>query len=73
MVWRLGYDRRGLPAWILLTWVVLPLCYFLGPPPPAPASDPNRAVNINYVHGPGYEKAQTWMSPALWLMLLMIA
>jgi hypothetical protein len=73
IVWRLGYDRRGLLAWILVTWVVLPLCYFVGPPPPAPPSHPNRAVNINFVYGLSYEKPQTWMAPMLWLTLLMLA
>lgn len=68
---RLGYDRKALAVQIALTWVLLLLCYSLGPVPPAPASDPNLAVNINYVHGPGFEAAQTWMPPRLWLALLM--
>jgi hypothetical protein len=72
MVWRLGYDRRALPAQVVLTWAVLLACYFFAPAPPAPADDPNLAVNINYVHGPGYEKPQAWMPPLAWLALLMV-
>jgi len=72
MVWRLGYDRRALSAQVAVTWAVLLVCYFLAPAPPAPAENPNLAVNINYVHGPGYEKPQAWMPPLAWLALLMV-
>jgi hypothetical protein len=33
IVWRLGYDRRALPASILLAWAVLPASLLLSPPP----------------------------------------
>ncbi|MBV8837704.1 MAG: hypothetical protein JO000_14285 [Alphaproteobacteria bacterium] len=70
LVWRLGYDRRGLPAWTALAWVLLLVCFFLMPPPrPDPGLTP---VNINYVWGIDDTKAQTFMSPYLWLAGLMI-
>ncbi|MFH5803577.1 membrane-associated protein [Alienimonas sp. DA493] len=43
MIYRLGYDRRGLTAQTLLAWLVLPLCYFV--------TDP--AESINFVFGFG--------------------
>jgi hypothetical protein len=71
LVWRLGYDRRALLAQIVLTWALLLVCYFFAPAPPAPPSNPNAAVNINYVYGLSYEKSQKWMPPGLWLALLL--
>ena len=29
-------------------------------------------MNINYVHGLGYDKPQTWMPPLAWLSMLMV-
>lgn len=70
LVWALGYDRRALPAWTLLTWVVLPVCFLFMPPPnPDPGLTP---VNINYVWGLSDYAAQNWVSPAEWLIGLMI-
>jgi hypothetical protein len=51
VVWRLGYDRRAFWAWAILAWILMPICYFLMPAPPAPADDPNLPVNIDYVYG----------------------
>src|SRR5262249_26377679 len=36
VVWRLGYDGRGWIAMTLVTWVVLPICFFF--------TDPARAL-----------------------------
>jgi hypothetical protein len=71
LVYRLGYDRRSLPAWTVLAWALMLICYFLMPEPPAPANNPNLPVNINYVYGLG-ETKQVWMHPLLWLALLMV-
>lgn len=60
MLYRLGYDRRALPATTLLCWVVLPLTYLL--------TDPER--NINWVFGPG--EPQTLVPPLLYLAGLML-
>jgi hypothetical protein len=61
LVWRLGYDRRGWIAQTLLTWAVLPICFFF--------TDPVRA--LNGVFGPSGEHPQNWMAPGLWLGLMM--
>jgi hypothetical protein len=70
LVWQLGYDQGGFPAWTVLTWVVLPICFFLMPPPnPNPGLTP---VNINYVFGPSDTAPQTWVHPYIWFAGLMI-
>jgi hypothetical protein len=61
LVWRLGYDRRAWLLQTLLCWTVLLVCHFFTKP----------SQNINWVFGPG-SKPQTWMSPRLYLALLMI-
>jgi hypothetical protein len=60
-VWRLGYDGRGWLGQTLLTWAVLPVCYFF--------TDPER--RLNGVFGPGAQP-QTWMAPELWLAVMML-
>lgn len=72
LVWRLGYDRRALPAWTVLAWGLLIVCFFLMPAPPAPAENPNLPVNINYVHGMSDAKPQEWMPPFAWFGLLLV-
>ncbi|HKI18267.1 MAG TPA: hypothetical protein VKA15_10320 [Isosphaeraceae bacterium] len=72
-VWRLGYDRRALIGWTVIGTVILLVCYFLAPAPPAPPGNPNLAVNINYVHGISYEKPQPWMPPLVWLTALLVS
>lgn len=62
MVIRFGYDRRAWIAQSGVAVVLLPMTYWL--------TDP--AENVNWVHGPG-SSPQTWMSPVLYLVLLMAA
>jgi hypothetical protein len=65
LVWMLGYDRRGFPAWTVLAWALILIAYFFMPPP-----NPNAGltpVNINYVFGPSDSEAQTWVSPTVWV------
>jgi hypothetical protein len=61
LVARLGYDPRAWLVQTLVAWVVLPVCYWY--------TDP--ADNINWVFGPG-QRPQTWMAPALYVVLLML-
>ncbi len=62
LTWTLGYDRRGFPAWTVLAWVLILVCFFFMPPPhPNPGLTP---VNINYVWGPSDNGAQTWFHPS---------
>ena len=72
VVWRLGYDRRAVWVWTVLAWVLLPVCYFLMPPPPVPVDNKNLPVNINYVYGMSDKEAQTLMDPHLWFAALMV-
>jgi hypothetical protein len=70
LVARFGYDRRALPYWTVLTWVLILICYFFMPPP-----NPNAGltpVNINYVWGLNDAEAQTWVSPTLWVVGLLV-
>ena len=80
LVWRVGYDKRGLPLWVAIMWVLLTVCYAWMPPPSPSVDpvtkqvlrDPNMPVNINYVWGPSDNAAQTWVSPHVWLAGMMI-
>jgi len=70
LVWRFGYDRRGLPAWTVLAWVLISICFFFMPPP-----NPNAGftpVNINYVFGMNDAAAQTFVHPYVWFAAMMI-
>jgi hypothetical protein len=70
LVWRLGYDRRGFPAWTGVAWILVLICFLFMPPPrPDPGLTP---VNINYVWGMSDTVAQQWMPPAVWLAGLII-
>lgn len=62
MVSRLGYDRRGWLVQSLVAWVVLLLCYCF--------TDPSR--NLNAVWGLSADHPQTWVSPPLYLVLVML-
>jgi hypothetical protein len=70
LVWRLGYDRRAFAVWTVAAWVLLSVCYFLMPAPPA--ADPNVPVNINYVFGLSDAAAQSFMPGPLWFAMLLI-
>lgn len=72
LVWRLGYDRRGLIGWTLLAWVLQFVCFFAMPVPPAPKDNPNLPVNIDYVYGFKDTEPQTWMPAGAFFALMMI-
>lgn len=72
IIWRLGYDRRAFQAWTILAWILMLICYFLMPMPPAPADNPNLPVNINYVYGLSDSGPQTWMPSWTYFGLLMV-
>lgn len=68
LVWRLGYDRRGYPAWTALACFLILFCFFFMPPPMA---DPGlKPVNINYVWGMSDNEPQTWLPAYAWLACL---
>ena len=80
LLWRVGYDRRGLGLWMGIMWVLVTVCY-VGMPPPSPLvdpvtkevlRDPNLPVNINYVWNIlSDEKPQEWMDPDVYLAVYM--
>jgi hypothetical protein len=70
LVWKLGYDRRAFVAWTSLALVLILVCYFLMPVPPAPPGNPNLPVNINNVYGVNDAGPQHWMHPLSYLFLL---
>ena len=72
LVKRLGYDHRAFLAWTAVAWVLILVCYFLMPLPPAPVGDPNLPVNINYVYGLSDAKPQQWMPPLEYLGLMIV-
>jgi hypothetical protein len=66
LVWCVGYDRRGVLMWTVVTWILLTVCYVWMPPPGSFPDEPNRPVNIDYVFGLSDEKPQTMMDPNLY-------
>ena len=71
LVSRLSYDRRALGRQSVVAIIVLLISYIFAPPPPPSTSNPNWAVNINYVYGIDDNHAQTVMAPGLWLVCVM--
>ena len=71
LVRRLGYDRRGFTTWTALSIALLLVCYLFLPAPPAPANDPGKPVNVNYVFGPSDQHTQTWLPPVDYLLCMM--
>lgn len=70
LVWRMGYDDRAFLAWTALSTIVLPICYFLMPrSQPDPGMTP---VNINMVWGFSDRAPQTFVSPNVWFLGLLI-
>ena len=68
---RLGYDRRALATQSAVAIAVLLVSYLFAPAPPPSASDPTRAVNINYVYDFTDKHPQTLMSLWLWVVSVM--
>lgn len=70
LVWKTGYDKRGFPAWTVVTWALILIAFFFLPPPrPNAGLTP---VNINYVWGMSDAAAQTWVHPYVWIAIMMI-
>jgi hypothetical protein len=71
-VWKLKYDRRAFPIWVLIAWVLMLVCYFWMPKPGAILDNPKEPVNINYVFGFSDSAPQQWMPQWMWLVTLMV-
>jgi hypothetical protein len=73
LVWRLGYDRRALVAWVALAWTAMLVSYLWLPVPPPPPDNPNLPVNVDYVYGLKDDKPQEAMSQVAWLAFVFTA
>lgn len=71
LVWKLGYDRRGLVGWTVIAWLAMAISYLFLPAPGDTLAFTNQPYNVNYVYGLGTE-AQTMMPEKMWLASLMI-
>ena len=72
LVWllhRVGYDKRGLPAWTGLAAGLVLVCYFFTPPAGAHLADPNLPINLNYLYGFNDQQPQTWINQNLYVLL----
>jgi len=68
--WPERWHGRGLPAWTLVAWTLILICFFFMPlPRPDPGLQP---VNINYVYGFSDTEEQHWMPRGAWVVGLMI-
>ena len=72
LVFKLGYDRRALPVWSVLTWALILVCFFFLPKPGDVLANPHAPVNINYVRGMSEAAAQSWMPEWAWLALMLV-
>ena len=69
LLFRLGYDKRGLSAWTVLAAGLGFVCYFFTPPAGAHLINPNLPLNINYLYGFNDQKPQTWVNENLYVIL----
>jgi len=67
LVFKLGYDRRALLGWTVLTVVLCLIAYFLLPPAGAVLADPMLPRNVDYVFGMDDAKPQQWLPPLAYL------
>ena len=73
LVFRLGYDRRGLRLWWGVAWAAMALSYLYLPMPPAPPDQPGLPVNVNYVFGLNDQAPQAWMPKPVFFVLMLLA
>jgi hypothetical protein len=74
LLFRLGYDKRALPAWTVLAATLGFVCYFFTPPAGAHLANANVPININYLYGFNDQQPQHWVNEnfyvVLWLVVL---
>lgn len=66
---KVGYDRRALWGWSMLTVALCLFCYTSLPPAGAELADPNLPRNVNYVFGMDDAAPQTRFAPLTYLTL----
>jgi hypothetical protein len=68
LVRKLGYDKRALLGWSIISVALCLIAYFLLPPAGAVLANPNTPRNVNYVFNLlSDDKPQTWMPPLAYL------
>jgi hypothetical protein len=69
LLFRLGYDKRALPAWTCLAAVLMFVCYFFTPPAGTLLANSNTPINLNYLYGFNDRQPQAWINQNLYVML----
>jgi hypothetical protein len=69
LLFRLGYDKRALPAWTVLAAVLGFVCYYFTPPAGAHLTNPNVPININYLYGFNDSQPQHWVNQNIYVIL----
>ena len=69
LLFRLGYDKRALPAWTCLAVVLMFVCYFFTPPAGTHLANSNTPINLNYLYGFNDRQPQAWINQNLYVML----
>ena len=69
LLFRVGYDPRGLKVWTALAAALLLASYLFAPPAGAPLANPNAPLNINYVDGFNDRRPQSWINEKFYLVL----
>ena len=69
LLFRLGYDKRALPAWTVLAATLGFVCYFFTPPAGAHLANANVPININYLYGFNDQQPQQWVNQNLYVVL----
>jgi hypothetical protein len=72
LLFRLGYDKRALPAWTALASGLVLVCYFFTPPAGAHPANPNLPININYLYGFNDQQPQHWVNQNLYVILWLV-
>ena len=73
LVYRMGYDRRALKLWTVLSAGLCLVAFFFLPPAGAILANPKLPRNINYVFGLDDAHPQKLMAPGLYLVLWFFA
>ena len=71
LLFRVGYDKRALPAWTGLAAGLVIVCYLFTPPAGAHPADPNIPINLNYVYGFDDQQPQQWVNQNFYVVLLL--
>lgn len=68
LVFRLGYDKRALSAWMVVATALVLACYFFTPPAGAQLADPDIPINLNFIYGFNDRQPQIWVNQNLYVV-----